>query len=294
MSMIYGPAFVLLGKYFRRHLTLAQAIANTGVSAGAFVLPFVVRAILDQFSFPAGLLVVGGVLCHMFICAALFRPVGASDIKAAAVSVGADVAAAGDHHDEGGDTAVDASCEYPKNSHQKSSHGRCYSANSQKVNSKSTSKLSETVTVFEAEALKPPVRTRTHSESEKDAHVAEFHTTVPLHRSLQHLSTKPVQDQKMPAGPDAALRQSTLDRVSSSWAVLSTTPETLCASSSSLNYMPARTEPVPEPEPETEPRNSHTTTRTTQRHGLREGKRLGRCGCLHFRLMIICIRRYTP
>ena len=294
---------MLLGKYFRRHLTLAQAIANTGVSAGAFVLPFVVRAILDQFSFPAGLLVVGGVLCHMFICAALFRPVRANDVKATAASVAADVAAAADGHahdergvttdvahDDGGDTAVDTSCEYPKNSHQKNSHGRYYSANSQKVNSKSTSKQSETVTVFEAEALKPPVRTRTYSESEKDAHVAEFHTTVPLHRSLQHLSTKPAQDQKMPAGPDAALRQSTLDRVSSSWAVLSTTPEMLCASLSSLNHMPARTEPEPEPEL----RKSHTTTRTTQRPGPREGKRLGRCGCLHFRLMIICIRRYTP
>nr|KAG5691431.1 hypothetical protein BaRGS_016347 [Batillaria attramentaria] len=53
-SFMYGPGFVLLGKYFKRHLTLATAIANTGVSVGGVVIPIVIRFILDEFSFPSG------------------------------------------------------------------------------------------------------------------------------------------------------------------------------------------------------------------------------------------------
>ncbi|KAK7475987.1 hypothetical protein BaRGS_00032754 [Batillaria attramentaria] len=55
-SFMYGPGFVLLGKYFKRHLTLATAIANTGVSVG--------------------LLLVAAILSQMFVCACLLRPVG--------------------------------------------------------------------------------------------------------------------------------------------------------------------------------------------------------------------------
>ena len=83
MSLIYGPMFVVLGRYFNRRLALAQAIANTGVSVGALVMPMVIRVILDHYSFPSGLLMVGGMACHMFVCAFLFRPVSDEDLAGA-------------------------------------------------------------------------------------------------------------------------------------------------------------------------------------------------------------------
>ena len=62
MGMVYGPLFLMVGKYFRRSLTFAMAVVNTGVSLGALVMPIVIRAVLDEFSFPAGLLVIAGIL----------------------------------------------------------------------------------------------------------------------------------------------------------------------------------------------------------------------------------------
>jgi hypothetical protein len=78
--MIYGPAFVILGKYFSRHLTFAQAFVTTGVSNGAIIMPLVIRAILDEFSFPAGMLIIGGVLAQIVVCACFLRPVAGDSI----------------------------------------------------------------------------------------------------------------------------------------------------------------------------------------------------------------------
>ncbi|XP_025079964.1 monocarboxylate transporter 12-like [Pomacea canaliculata] len=77
-SFLYGPSFVLLGRYFDRRLSLATAVANTGVSVGSIVIPFVMRLLLDQFSLSGGLLVMSAVLANMFVCACLLRPFPAS------------------------------------------------------------------------------------------------------------------------------------------------------------------------------------------------------------------------
>lgn len=91
-------------------------------------------------------------------------------------------------------------------------------------------------TDIRTEALKQPFRNRTLSESEKDRHTVEF-DAVQIHRSLQHIPVK-LQDPETATGSDAA-KQSMLNRVSGSWVALSTTPESLCASLSSLNPRPA-------------------------------------------------------
>ncbi|KAK7090585.1 hypothetical protein V1264_010360 [Littorina saxatilis] len=76
-SFIYGPAFVILGKYFSRRLTLAQAFVTSGVSVGGVVVPLLVRFALDEYSFPSGMLIVGGIIANIFVCGSLFRPVPA-------------------------------------------------------------------------------------------------------------------------------------------------------------------------------------------------------------------------
>jgi hypothetical protein len=83
MSLSYGPAFLLMGKYFHKHLTLATAISNTGTGVGAFIMPFIIRAVLDEFSFPAGLLVVGGLAAHLYVVAAFYRPVSQEEFEEA-------------------------------------------------------------------------------------------------------------------------------------------------------------------------------------------------------------------
>ena len=60
LGLVYGPNFMLLSKYFHKQYTMASAIGNTGVSAGTLAMPLVLRYLIDEYSFPNGLLIVGG------------------------------------------------------------------------------------------------------------------------------------------------------------------------------------------------------------------------------------------
>ncbi|XP_050412127.2 monocarboxylate transporter 6 isoform X2 [Patella vulgata] len=69
----YGPGIVLIGRYFKKRLALANSIANAGVSAGAVVMPILISYLLEEYGLRGSLIVLGGVMSQVIVCAALYR-----------------------------------------------------------------------------------------------------------------------------------------------------------------------------------------------------------------------------
>ncbi|XP_070173680.1 uncharacterized protein [Littorina saxatilis] len=271
MSFIYGPSFVLLGKYFDRHLTLAQAIANTGVSAGGLLMPIVVRAILDEFSFPAGLLVIGGILCHMFILASLCRPVPQRAPRTIVVQENSETNENAENHRKQGQSVFDPNHEgqedgdkvgqnelekcLPLSKYTVKAIGDCNPSlpccNNEEnetteirrngnngmtkengCESETIENIQPTLKTLLPERFPLQIRNRTYSESGKDQAAFDVQK-VNLHHSLQQFTTS--QELARTSNRDSR-KQTVLDKLSSSsLAALTTTPETLCASMTALH-----------------------------------------------------------
>ncbi|ESO98952.1 hypothetical protein LOTGIDRAFT_231273 [Lottia gigantea] len=73
-SLIHGPGLVLVGKYFKKKRALANAVANSGISAGSVLFPPLAKALLDAYGLRGTLLVLGGINLHVLVCGALLRP----------------------------------------------------------------------------------------------------------------------------------------------------------------------------------------------------------------------------
>ncbi|KAK6196012.1 hypothetical protein SNE40_001318 [Patella caerulea] len=69
----YGPGIVLIGRYFKKRLALANSVANAGVSAGAVVMPMLISYLLEEYGLRGSLIVLGGVMSQVIVCAALYR-----------------------------------------------------------------------------------------------------------------------------------------------------------------------------------------------------------------------------
>ena len=70
----YGPSFVALGSYFRKHRTFANGLAVAGSSVGTFILPPLIRYLVDEYSFRGAMMILGGLLFNLCVCGALYRP----------------------------------------------------------------------------------------------------------------------------------------------------------------------------------------------------------------------------
>ncbi|ESO86388.1 hypothetical protein LOTGIDRAFT_167211 [Lottia gigantea] len=75
-AFTYGPGIVLIGRYFKKRLALANSLANAGASAGAVIIPIIIPLFMDEFGLRGGLLNLGGVMAQVIICTALYRDPG--------------------------------------------------------------------------------------------------------------------------------------------------------------------------------------------------------------------------
>ncbi|XP_046581644.1 monocarboxylate transporter 13-like [Haliotis rubra] len=72
-GLLYGPGIVLIGQYFDQRRTIATAIAASGISAGAMLMPLLLRYLLDTYSFRGALLMLGGLMMEIIVCVSFYR-----------------------------------------------------------------------------------------------------------------------------------------------------------------------------------------------------------------------------
>ncbi|XP_078331197.1 monocarboxylate transporter 12-B-like [Crassostrea virginica] len=74
LGLILGPTMVFPGMYFNKKLRLALGLNAAGSGLGSFVLPNLMRLLLDTYGLSGCLLVMGGIMLHTCLFALLLRP----------------------------------------------------------------------------------------------------------------------------------------------------------------------------------------------------------------------------
>lgn len=71
----YGPALVVLGRYFEKKRGIATSLGELGTSCAYLVYPPMIRFLLDTYGLRGALAVVGGTLLNLCVAGALMRPI---------------------------------------------------------------------------------------------------------------------------------------------------------------------------------------------------------------------------
>nr|XP_021410253.1 monocarboxylate transporter 6 isoform X2 [Lonchura striata domestica] len=71
----FQAGVTVLGYYFVRWRTLANAVASTGVSLGFTLWPLLSRYLLDEMGWRNTFLIFGGILLNCCVCGAIMRPI---------------------------------------------------------------------------------------------------------------------------------------------------------------------------------------------------------------------------
>ncbi|XP_034654169.1 uncharacterized protein LOC117892191 isoform X1 [Drosophila subobscura] len=71
------PGIVIVSQYFDTHRALANGICVSGTAAGSFILPVLIKHLVEKCGFHATLLILGGCMLHVCVSAMLYRPISA-------------------------------------------------------------------------------------------------------------------------------------------------------------------------------------------------------------------------
>ncbi|BFG04946.1 uncharacterized protein DMAD_03796 [Drosophila madeirensis] len=71
------PGIVIVSQYFDTHRALANGICVSGTAAGSFILPVLIKHLVEMCGFHATLLILGGCMLHVCVSAMLYRPISA-------------------------------------------------------------------------------------------------------------------------------------------------------------------------------------------------------------------------
>ncbi|KAI5102798.1 monocarboxylate transporter 12-B [Silurus meridionalis] len=74
-ALSYTPAIAIVGTYFNEKKAMSYGIAMSGRGIGIFILPPLIRLLIDLYSWRGALLVLGGIISNLCVCGALMRPV---------------------------------------------------------------------------------------------------------------------------------------------------------------------------------------------------------------------------
>ncbi|XP_067675494.1 monocarboxylate transporter 14-like [Haliotis asinina] len=72
-GLLYGPGIVLIGQYFDQRRTITTAIAASGISVGAMLMPLLLRYLLDTYSLRGALLILGGLMMEIIVFVSFYR-----------------------------------------------------------------------------------------------------------------------------------------------------------------------------------------------------------------------------
>ncbi|KAL8588449.1 hypothetical protein ACOMHN_024551 [Nucella lapillus] len=73
-SLAYAPSVVMVGHHFLKRRALANGISVSGSAVGSFLLPNLMRHLLNHYGLRGALAIIGAIMFHVCACAALFRP----------------------------------------------------------------------------------------------------------------------------------------------------------------------------------------------------------------------------
>lgn len=73
-ACLFGNGLVMIGHYFDKRRSLANALALTGASIGQFVMPPVLQYLIDTYGLSGTILVMGSLYLELIVCGALYRP----------------------------------------------------------------------------------------------------------------------------------------------------------------------------------------------------------------------------
>ncbi|BFZ00924.1 hypothetical protein BsWGS_03963 [Bradybaena similaris] len=75
-ALSYSPCVVMVGLHFKKRRSLANGISVSGSGVGSFVLPNLIRWLLNVYGLSGCLLLIGGLMLNVCVCAMLVRPLG--------------------------------------------------------------------------------------------------------------------------------------------------------------------------------------------------------------------------
>ncbi|KAK7486466.1 hypothetical protein BaRGS_00022267 [Batillaria attramentaria] len=73
-ALAYAPSVVMVGHHFTKRRALANGISVSGSAVGSFVLPNLMRHLLNSYGLKGALAIIGAMMFHVCACAVLFRP----------------------------------------------------------------------------------------------------------------------------------------------------------------------------------------------------------------------------
>ena len=74
IGLVYANSMAMIPKYFVRRRAIASGLAVSGSSVGQFVVPPLLRYLMDTFGFRGAMLVYGAFLLNVCLCGSIFRP----------------------------------------------------------------------------------------------------------------------------------------------------------------------------------------------------------------------------
>ena len=74
-ALAYAPSVVMVGHHFTERRALANGLSVSGSAVGSFLLPNLMRYLLNQYGLRGALATLGAVMLHVCACAVLFRPI---------------------------------------------------------------------------------------------------------------------------------------------------------------------------------------------------------------------------
>lgn len=75
------PGIVIVSQYFEKHRALANGICVSGTAAGSFVLPILIKHLVEGFGFHGTILILGVCMLHVCFSATLYKPLDTADAK---------------------------------------------------------------------------------------------------------------------------------------------------------------------------------------------------------------------
>jgi len=73
-GLSYSPSVAIVTCYFDQWCSFAMGLATIGSGVGTFILAPVSQFLIEKYSWRGALLILGGLVAHICVCAALFRP----------------------------------------------------------------------------------------------------------------------------------------------------------------------------------------------------------------------------
>ncbi|KAK2191869.1 hypothetical protein NP493_44g13033 [Ridgeia piscesae] len=74
IGLSYVPSLVIIGTYFEKRRALANGMTFAAGSVGTFVVPPVIKYLLDTYGFDGTFYILGGMVFHVSVAGMLFRP----------------------------------------------------------------------------------------------------------------------------------------------------------------------------------------------------------------------------